>query len=320
MDFLLASHRAGRIFGIEVRLAYSLYIIMALMILPMLRAGWQPVLALMLLPVFVLLHELGHSLASLRLGVNVRGITLHVLGGAAEIYGLIPGPRSEIIISAMGPMVSFALATFFYALLYLTPFDIHFFLYYCLYTNLALGLFNLLPIFPMDGGRIALAIAIIKCGTQKALHYMRPISTVGVVLLGLYGVYNLINGDSSGVFVLVIAAWLYFKGGQEMQARIYAANYSAQNDAWLRNNNDNDPQWLKNAYGTQEESEKKMNVFSRWSLERKRKREASQQQKMQELNDKVDQVLQKVKEEGIANLTPQEKELLKKASQEYRNH
>ncbi len=324
MEFLLASHRVGRIFGINIHIAYSLYIIMGLFALSYAKYGWQPMLAILLLPVFVLLHELGHSLASLKLGVNVRRITLHILGGAAEIYGLIPGPRAEIIIAAMGPAVSFMLAVIFFVLANFTPPYIAILFAFCFWSNLILGLFNLLPIFPMDGGRITLAITILKCGVDKAIRYVRPISLVGVFALGGYGLYSMVqSGGQSGIFLIFIAVYLYFKGGQEMQARQYAASYSAQSDLWMRSsaNDNSEPQWLRNAYGQSDnkKSEDKMNVFSRWSLERKRKREQKEQEQQQELNRRVDEVLQKVKDQGIANLSPEEKELLKKASQTYRN-
>lgn len=315
MDFLLASHRIGRIWGVEIRLAYSLYFIMAFFILSAGGIGVFQVLALLLLPVFVLLHELGHTFAALRLGVGVRRIVLHMLGGAAMLEGGIPGARAEVIIAAMGPLVSFFLALLGYIGFALCSGGVQvFFLYVCI-ANLMLGVFNLLPVFPMDGGRIALALAVMHLGLERGVRLMRPISLVGAGLIAGYGLYRVIIGDSSGIFLIIIAAFLHFRGGQEMYARSYARNFSGYdgvgNTGFYGNN--------YTRVRVVDDKKRAPGFFARWLERRRQCKNAVRAAEDMELNRRVDEVLVKVKAEGISSLTPGERALLHKASGHYRD-
>ena len=164
----------GKIFGIEIGLDYSWFVIFAL--LTWMLAGsyypnefknWSPLLywvtgavtAIMLF-VSVLLHELGHSAIALRYKIPVRSITLFLFGGVAQIGAEPPSAVAELLIAIGGPLVSLALAIFFYTvqsavsgvepLLGLTK--------YLAYINIALVLFNLIPGYPLDGGRVLRAI------------------------------------------------------------------------------------------------------------------------------------------------------------------
>ncbi len=164
----------GRILGIPIGLDYSWFVIFAL--LTWMLAGsyypaefkdWPPMLywfmgavtAIMLF-VSVLLHELGHSVVALRYKVPVRSITLLLFGGVAQIGAEPPGAFAEFLIAVAGPLVSLVLAIFFYVveplvagiepLLGLAK--------YLAYINLALVLFNLIPGYPLDGGRVFRAI------------------------------------------------------------------------------------------------------------------------------------------------------------------
>jgi Zn-dependent protease len=130
-------------------------------------SGWPPLLywfmgaatAIMLF-VSVLLHELGHSVVAMRHGIPVRSITLFLFGGVARIGAETPSAMAEFLIAAAGPLVSLVLAGVCYAaqplvagiepLLALAK--------YLVYINLALVLFNLIPGYPLDGGRVFRAI------------------------------------------------------------------------------------------------------------------------------------------------------------------
>jgi Zn-dependent protease/CBS domain-containing protein len=160
--------------GIPIRLDYSWFLIFALLTWSM-AVGYYPaefkdwpqaqywfmgaVTAIMLF-VSVLLHELGHSVVAMHYQVPVKSITLFIFGGVSFIGAEPPSATAGFWISVIGPLVSFGLATFFTlvqpyfagvpALLVLFK--------YLAYINLGLGLFNLIPRFPLDGGSVLRAI------------------------------------------------------------------------------------------------------------------------------------------------------------------
>ena len=235
MDFLLASHRVGKLLGIEVRLAYSLYLVVALFFVQYLPYGYAYAGAILLLPLFVLLHEMGHSLVARRFGVRVEDITLHALGGQARLAGQIPGALAELVIAGAGPLMSFALSGALFAAFYggasLGVFTdavpamlvLAGVLYVSAWQNLLLGIFNLLPVFPLDGGRMVLAVAIMWRGVEWGLRVMRPLSRVGAGLIVAWGLYD------HSMFTVLIGFMLFFEGGQEMRARQYAEQYAYYN-------------------------------------------------------------------------------------------
>src|SRR5712691_7965306 len=104
----------------------------------------------------VLLHELGHALVARRFGVPVRSITLFLLGGAAQISQEIRRPAHELLIAAAGPLVSLLLGAAFLvpALLSHRHGPIAVMCVWAGLMNVSVGVFNLLPGFPMDGGRV----------------------------------------------------------------------------------------------------------------------------------------------------------------------
>lgn len=164
----------GRILGIPVGLDYSWFLIFALLTWT-LAVGYYPaefrnwptaeywivgaVTAIMLF-VSVLLHELGHSMVARRYQIPVRSITLFIFGGVAQIGAEPPSATAEFWIAIAGPAVSFALAALFGVLQSaLTPVaPLLALAKYLAYINGVLGLFNLIPGFPLDGGRVFRAI------------------------------------------------------------------------------------------------------------------------------------------------------------------
>ncbi len=163
----------GRIFGIPIKVHASWFLVFAFVTwslatgylpdaLPGLSAAryWgMGGLAALLLFGSVLLHELGHSVVALRYRIPIGQITLFVFGGMAQMHREPPGPRAEFLIAIAGPTVSFALGG---SLLWLASMaesaqNLHglMVLGFLLGTvNLQLGLFNLIPGFPLDGGRV----------------------------------------------------------------------------------------------------------------------------------------------------------------------
>ncbi len=155
---------------------------------------------------FVLLHELGHSLVAQRLGVTVRSITLLPLGGLALTENLPRRPRDEMLIALAGPAVNFVLALLIFigrvsGALGGELID------YILVANLMLGGFNLVPAFPLDGGRVLRALLATRLpyvtATSRAVYVGRFFALLFVaagffrpslIMLGLIGVFLFIAG------------------------------------------------------------------------------------------------------------------------------
>jgi Zn-dependent protease/CBS domain-containing protein len=176
----------------------------------------------------VVLHELGHSLAALRYGVPVRQIVLLPLGGIAELARIPEKPRQEFVIAIAGPLVNFGLAILL-AMVGLVfgqeiglarlsgtlsglgrlNFDSLF--NYVFTSNLLLGVFNLLPAFPMDGGRILRALLATQLDYARATAIAVSVGQSLAVLMGLWGVLG------GGFFLILIAIFIFSGAGQENQ-------------------------------------------------------------------------------------------------------
>lgn len=114
------------------------------------------VLSSLFLVLSILFHEYGHALAAKNQNIEIRRIHLHLFGGMAELKHRPIYPRQELIVSVMGPIFSLALAAFMWLLNMLLQGNSRLFtlsLDYLIVMNLLLGVFNLIPIFPLDGGR-----------------------------------------------------------------------------------------------------------------------------------------------------------------------
>ena len=158
----------------------------------------------------VLAHELGHAVVAQRLGVDVRQITLLIFGGIAELSGESDTARAELRIAAAGPVVSLAVAVLFLVLGYLAslansvPLEAP--LLYLGLANLLLGLFNLIPGFPLDGGRILRAIVWQRSGDRERADQAAAGSgqVVGFVFFAV-GVFLVLRGEFlSGLWLLAI--------------------------------------------------------------------------------------------------------------------
>lgn len=162
----------------------------------------------------VLIHELAHSLYALSHGGKVRSITLLMIGGVSELTEAPPRPAQEALMALAGPATSLAIGVACYALLRVTAgfgnFDARFALFYLAQLNLVLGLFNLLPAFPMDGGRILRALLVRSRGHARATHIA---ATVGKIFAGLFALAGLFAGN----FLLVIIAFFVFIGAEGEQ-------------------------------------------------------------------------------------------------------
>ncbi len=223
-----------RIFNIPIKLDLSWFIIvafiswtLALGYFPTIYPGldksiyWMMgIFSSVLLFVSVLLHELSHSLVAKRNNIPIKGITLFIFGGVAEMTEEPTTAKSEIKMAVAGPICSGALSLLF---LIISKFFISFLpvipligiLKYCVFINLALMIFNLLPGFPLDGGRILRAIIWNSTGDIKKATYTtsRIGSSLGVFLI-IFGFFNIFTGNFIGGLWFAFIG-IFLKGAAE---------------------------------------------------------------------------------------------------------
>ena len=211
----------GRVLGFPVDVHASLLIFLAALLL---FGGDGFGLAGLLLSglVFasVLVHELGHSVVARSLGVPILGISLFPFGGVAKMAGMPRGPRDEIAIALAGPVVSLSLAGTFLVLAGLLPGGFSTLAGWLARINGMLGLFNLLPALPMDGGRVLRAWLARRQGFVPAT--LRAVKVSRVLAWGLVG-----GGLLAGHFWLGLIGFfvLLAAGREETRARAGVGHY-----------------------------------------------------------------------------------------------
>ncbi len=224
----------GRILGISIGLDYSWFLVFAL-ITWALATGYFPFEIANALPAAywflgaftailffgsVLLHELGHSVVALRFKVPVRRITLFIFGGIAEIGAEPPNARAEFLIAIAGPIVSFALAALFAALeissAALAPLFV--LAKYLAFINGSLALFNLIPGFPLDGGRVFRAIVWrVTDDLNRATRIAANLGRVVAFLFIAFGIWQVSTGDIGGLWIALIGWFLLNTASAELQ-------------------------------------------------------------------------------------------------------
>ncbi|MDH3981853.1 MAG: site-2 protease family protein [Kiritimatiellaceae bacterium] len=202
----------GSVLGIPIRLHISLLIAIGILSI---FSGAQPLVILILaVGLFgsVALHELGHSVVAQAKGGYIHEIVLYPFGGAAKIENLPKRPIDEIMVALAGPAVSLALALIF------RQFELTYFLGY---LNGMLFFFNILPVFPMDGGRVLRAALTLKYGRVVATKLA---ATTGkyfcilFVLIGLFGMpqlFGIIGPFKPSLMLAFIGVYIYSAGKQE---------------------------------------------------------------------------------------------------------
>jgi Zn-dependent protease/CBS domain-containing protein len=212
-----------RLLGIPVEVNVSWLLVLALMTWSF-ATGWYAellpdgtrmqlwtlgFLTSILLFVSILLHEFSHSVVAARNGLPIRKITLFLFGGVAQMERDVDEPVLELKMAAAGPAMSVVLAALFFGIAKLVadvPFA--FVLAQSLYRiNLIVLVFNMVPGFPLDGGRILRAAIWKKTGNvQKATHIASRVGGAFAILLMVYGVFNFFVGQ------LIGGIWLIFIG------------------------------------------------------------------------------------------------------------
>jgi Zn-dependent protease len=197
----------GRIGGIPIRLRWSFLFLLGFVFLT--AGGLGGLVAVVVAFASIVLHELGHATVAQRLGVRIAGIDLHFLGGAAQMIDPPRTPRDEIAISIAGPAVSLALAGIGLGLGAALAMP---FLAMVGWINLVLGLFNLIPALPMDGGRILRAAMVPRLG------YLRATETAVVVSRVFVGLFAIAGIAAGSLQLVLLAGLLWMMGSAERRA------------------------------------------------------------------------------------------------------
>jgi Zn-dependent protease len=207
------SFSIGSFFGIPVRVHYAL-IAMLVFLVAIAPPAMGPVLMLMTaLIIFgsVLAHELGHSLVARRYGIETKVIMLHPLGGAAVLNDRPPSPRAEMWIAFAGPLVSLALAGVGFLGFLATGLE---FFEHLAWPNLLIGGFNLLPAFPLDGGRMLRAGLEMKFGQRRATKWAALLGRV--LATGLF-VTGMVLGQP---MMAIVAVFIFLAGTAEERSSL----------------------------------------------------------------------------------------------------
>jgi len=220
------SVRLGRILGIPVRIHYTLWLVF-LLIAWSLAYGYMPrqypglgvatywaigIASAILLFVSVLVHELAHSYIASKNGLPIARITLFFFGGVSEMREEPKNPRLEVKMAAAGPLTSFAIAAIFAGLWYLNLtagglIGITATFQYAALINALLGAFNLVPAFPLDGGRVLRGAMWSRSG--NLLKATTTASKIGEAFA-----YAMMFGGFAAIFLgdIVDGVWFLFLG------------------------------------------------------------------------------------------------------------
>jgi Zn-dependent protease/predicted transcriptional regulator len=227
------SIRLGRLFGIEIGFNWSLIFIFALVTwslatatLPALAPGhgatvyWTVAVAgAFLFYVSLLAHELSHALVARRSGVKVAGITLWLFGGVSRLEGEPTSARAEALIAGVGPLTSFAVAIVAAVGVVIVSSNVLLMalLGWLAFVNVTLGLFNLVPAFPLDGGRLLSSLLWWRSGSrQRGVHNAVRVGRVFAFLMIAAGVLALFAGEAvTGVWIAFVGWFLLSAGASE---------------------------------------------------------------------------------------------------------
>lgn len=225
------SWRVATIAGIGVYLHWTFLLILSWIMVQHLASG-QGVMAGLagvgfVLTIFacVVLHELGHALMARRFGIGTRDITLLPIGGVARLERMPEDPHQELLVALAGPAVNLVIATVLAIVLWFlgnigTVWSLEVvggdFLGKVLTVNIALVVFNLLPAFPMDGGRALRALLVPRMGYVRATQQAASVGQFMAILFGIVALF-------SNPMLLFVALFVYLGAQQEAHtAQVHA--------------------------------------------------------------------------------------------------
>lgn len=230
----------GKISGIKLFIHWTFLILIGWIFLMHLGMGHSSAQALVgiafifALFVCVTLHELGHALAARRYNFSTRHITLLPIGGMAQMEALPEKPAQELWVALAGPLVNVIIALLLYiylsasgnvpaisAMQHMGSTD---FLSNLFFANIALAVFNLIPAFPMDGGRVLRALLSFKLSRRKATQIAASIGQFLAVLFVFFGFFG-------NIWLIFIGIFIYLGAGGEAA---YESTKSALSDLTVK--------------------------------------------------------------------------------------
>lgn len=254
----------GKVFKIDIKIHWTFFLIFVWVVLVELQqgGGLDSILfnAAFILLIFlcVVLHELGHALMARRFGVVTKKITLLPIGGVASLEKIPEEPYQEFLVAIAGPLVNVFIAAILYFTLpvsdvmelqlpemleELNQLSLGNFLFYLFLANVALVVFNLIPAFPMDGGRVLRALLAMYVGRVKATAIAAGIGQfIAIIFLFLGLFYN--------IFLIFIALFVFIGA--------YGENKMVQHSALLKGHKVHEAMLTKITYLHPEDSMKKV--------------------------------------------------------------
>jgi Zn-dependent protease len=317
----------GTFFGVHVRVYW------AALVLPLLFLRWTApatasgaeafvlaMLAFVALFVVIWSHEMGHIAAGWRCHIRTDLITLGPLGGVAHLGAPARTPRDELFITLAGPATHLVWLAVFWPLELLLPAQvleidgwyqcpIKFTVWFLRTTNLTLLLFNLLPIFPLDGGRVLRALLSLRVHANQATLWVGTLGIVGGTCLVLYGLWA---PDLQGAIPVLIGVTCILASIQERRIARHVLIYrpQAQSFAW-----ETDPDaWKRGGGGVAGRELHRPGWFARWRTARVQKKAQARADADAALEREVDTILDRVHRVGMTGLSDREKAVLKRAS------
>jgi Zn-dependent protease len=246
------SYRIGRVFGIPILIHYTFLLVIPLFAwiigtqitdttallkglfevpvdTTLITAGYMPYLlgTIVALGLFfgVLVHELAHSLVARKKGLKMQSITLLMFGGIAQMEEGVPDPKVELPMALAGPVMSLVFGLLCCGLVYLTPQIttdpamagmLIFVFGYLGILNIILCAFNLLPAFPMDGGRVLRAVLAKRMPLYRATRIAANVGKGFAIIFGLVGLFLF------SPFLILIALFIYIGAGMESASVQYS--------------------------------------------------------------------------------------------------
>ncbi len=223
-----SSFGIGKVKNIEVRIHISLLLILplfvAVFILNPPPIGFSDIgsqvlkivfslIATLALFVSILVHELAHSLTGMRYGVRVKNITLFLFGGVSLLEEIPRKSGQEIHVAVVGPLTSLGIGALSLILYLAFPFPVSALFRSIGYINVILAIFNLIPAFPLDGGRILRGLFSRQMNYVSATKKAAGIGKLLAILMGLFGIfYN---------FWLILIAFFIYMGASEEENQVF---------------------------------------------------------------------------------------------------
>ncbi len=245
---MLGSWKIGEIAGISVRIHWTFLLLPLWVYFSALSAGAGISLALtsaaFVLAIFgcVLLHELGHALAARNYGIETRDITLLPIGGLAALERMPRNPVQELVIAIAGPLVNVVIAGAVFLLMpllaspdFLRQSFWGIFLTRLAWVNVALVVFNLIPAFPMDGGRVLRALLAFRLPYVTATQIAARVGQFVAIAMGVYGLF------SGNLMLMFVAGFVFLAAASERMMVTAEQAWRSAGEAFRRSGPDGLP-------------------------------------------------------------------------------